>query len=99
MDTTASSTDLLLHDIPRDLQERAAAAAQRAGWSLVDIVRMTLTRLADDGCLPFEEYGDEVPNDETLQAMRELEQPGPAYDSYEEAVAAARRALAGEAPC
>ena len=96
---TATSTDLLLHGIPHDLQERAAAAARRAGWSLVDIVRMTFTRLADDGSLPFEEYGDEIPNEETLEAMRELEQPGPAYDSYEEAVAAARRATAEEAPC
>ena len=92
------STDFPFPGISLDVQERAAAVARRAGLSLLDIVRITLTRLADDGRLPFEpfgEYGDEVPNEETLEAMRELEQPGPAYDSYEEAVAAARLAAAG----
>lgn len=79
MTTTTASTDLLLHGISRDLQERAAAAAKRAGLSLVDIVRMTFTRLADDGYLPFEqfdEYADEEPNEETLEALREIEAGG-----------------------
>ena len=51
---TLASGDLLVQGIPQDVQERAAAVARRAGLTLADIARITFTRLADSGCLPFE---------------------------------------------
>ena len=100
MNTTTASTDLLLHGIPQELQERAAAVAKRAGLSLVDIVRMTFTRLANDDCLPFDpfdEYADEEPNEETLEALREIEAGGlRVYENQQEmleAFAAREKAL------
>ena len=90
----------LFPGIPQELQERAAAVARRAGLSLVDIVRMTFTRLADDGCLPFDpfdEYADEIPNEETLEAIRELDEGDlPVYDSYDDMMAAIEREDAAE---
>lgn len=100
MSTTTASTDLLLHGIPQELQERAAAAARRAGLSLVDVVRMTFTRLANGDCLPFDpldEYADEEPNEETLEALREIEAGGlRVYENQQEmleAFAAREKAL------
>ena len=51
---TLASGDLLLRGIPQDVQERAAAVARRAGMTLTDIARITFTRLADSGSLPFD---------------------------------------------
>ena len=100
MNTTTASTDLLLHGIPQELQERAAAAAKRAGLSLVDIVRMAFTRLVNEGCLPLDpldEYADEEPNEETLEALREIEAGGlRVYENQQEmleAFAAREKAL------
>ena len=100
MNTTTASTDLLLHGIPQELQERAAAAAKRAGLSLVDIVRMAFTRLVNEGRLPLDplvEYADVEPNEETLEALREIEAGGlHVYENHQEmleAFAAREKAL------
>ena len=93
MNTVA--TDLLLHGIPADVQRRAARAAERAGFSLSELVRQFLVRVSSDGRVPAElgelDYSDEEPNEETLAAMRELEREMddlPSYGSYEEAMQA-----------
>lgn len=99
--STIAEPDIVFPGIPQELQARAAAVARRAGLSLVDIVRMTFTRLADDGCLPFDPfdaYADEIPNEETLEAIRELDEGNlPVYDSYEDMMAAIEREDAAEA--
>ena len=100
---TLGSGDLLLRGIPQDVQERAAAAAGRAGLTLADIARIAITRLANGGSLPFDpldEYADEIPNEETLQAIREAEEHMddlPSYGSFDEMLAAAMQEGAAQA--
>ncbi|MBQ6656588.1 MAG: type II toxin-antitoxin system RelB/DinJ family antitoxin [Ottowia sp.] len=87
---TATSTDLLLHGIPADVQRGAARAAERAGFTLSELVRQFLARVSAEGVEALD-YSDEEPNEETLQAMRELEREMddlPSYGSYEEAMQA-----------
>ena len=96
---TIASTDLLLHDIPEDVQKRATAAAKRGGITLSDLMRRFLDHFARNGQAPFYPYApsgyeDEVPNEETLEAMRELEREMddlPSYGSAKELMDAFER--------
>ncbi|MFM9974935.1 MAG: type II toxin-antitoxin system RelB/DinJ family antitoxin [Beijerinckiaceae bacterium] len=50
------------------LKDDAARVLAEMGLTVSDVVRMTLTRIAKDGALPFEL---KVPNAETRAAMKE----------------------------
>ena len=59
------------------VKEKATAVLAEMGLTVSDVVRMTLTRVANDSALPFEL---KVPNAETRAAMeeaRELAKKGP----------------------
>lgn len=55
--------------IPGDVKERAMSTLDRIGLSVSDVIRLTLMRVADEGCLPFDVA---VPNSTTRKAMKEL---------------------------
>ncbi|WP_374626981.1 type II toxin-antitoxin system RelB/DinJ family antitoxin [Devosia sp.] len=52
-------------------RDAAAAVLQEMGLTVSDVIRMTLTRVARDGALPFEL---KIPNAETRAAMAEAEE-------------------------
>ena len=54
-------------------KERAAEALADMGLSIPDAVRLFLTCVAEERCLPFLE---KVPNAKTLRAIEELESDG-----------------------
>ncbi|MBB3234573.1 type II toxin-antitoxin system RelB/DinJ family antitoxin [Phyllobacterium endophyticum] len=54
--------------IDEAVKEEAAAVLAEMGLTVSDVVRITLTRVAKDGALPFEL---KVPNAETRAAMEE----------------------------
>ncbi|HMF68644.1 MAG TPA: type II toxin-antitoxin system RelB/DinJ family antitoxin [Phyllobacterium sp.] len=54
--------------IDETVKEEAAAVLAEMGLTVSDVVRITLTRVAKDGALPFEL---KVPNAETRAAMEE----------------------------
>ena len=56
--------------IDRDVKEQAAAVLAEMGLSIPDLIRTLLQRVAAECTLPFEA---EVPNAETIAAMKELE--------------------------
>jgi DNA-damage-inducible protein J len=53
------------------VKEKATAVLATMGLTVSDVVRMTLTRVANDSALPFEL---KVPNAETRAAMEEAEE-------------------------
>ena len=64
--------------IDEKLRDDAAAVLAEMGLTVSDVIRITLTRVAKEGTLPFELR---VPNAETLAAMAEaraLAKSGPA---------------------
>jgi DNA-damage-inducible protein J len=54
--------------IDEKIRDDAAAVLDEMGLTVSDVVRMTLTRVARDGALPFEL---KIPNAETRAAMEE----------------------------
>ena len=56
--------------IDREVKEQAAAVLAEIGLSIPDLIRTLLRRVAAEGTVPFE---GEVPNAETIAAMKELE--------------------------
>ena len=63
-----ASTAFVRARIDEKLRDQAAAVLAEMGLTISDVVRMTLTRVAKDGALPFEL---KVPNAETRAAMEE----------------------------
>jgi DNA-damage-inducible protein J len=57
--------------IDEGLKNDAASVLAEMGLTVSDVVRMTLTRIAKDGALPFEL---KVPNVETRAAMEEADE-------------------------
>lgn len=55
------------------LKKKATKALAAMGLSISDLVRITLTRVAEEQAVPFEVR---VPNSKTVAAMRELEAGG-----------------------
>jgi len=51
-----------------ETRDAAAAVLQEMGLTVSDVIRMTLTRVARDGALPFEL---KIPNAETRAAIEE----------------------------
>ena len=89
---TAAVADACVVTVPLTpaVRHAAASVAARAGLEIADLVRMFLTRVATDDRLPYDpfasaDYGDEEPNEETLEAIREAESGNyRVYDSLEE---------------
>lgn len=63
--------------VDEQIKEKATAVLAKMGLTVSDVVRMTLTRVANDSALPFEL---KVPNAETRAAMEEaremMKRPG-----------------------
>ena len=55
--------------IPAEIKDKAVRALNGMGLSASDLIRLTFTRVAEEGCLPFPV---ETPNRATRQAMNEL---------------------------
>lgn len=58
----------------------AVKALDATGFTLSDILQMTVVKIARDQCLPFdaekflqEEYGDEIPNALTVETLEKIE--------------------------
>ena len=52
-----------------EVKEKAAAVLASMGLTISDMMRMTLIKVAQEKALPF----DPSPNEETIAAMRELD--------------------------
>ena len=68
--------------IDSDTKARATEALHAMGLTMSDAIRLLLLRVADEQRLPFT---IQVPNAETVNAMKELEEgKGQRFDSEEE---------------
>ena len=63
-----ASTTFVRARVDETVKDKAAAVLAHLGLTVSDVVRMTLTRVANDGALPFEL---KVPNARTRAAMIE----------------------------
>ena len=63
-----ASTTFVRARVDETIKDEAAAVLAHLGLTVSDVVRMTLTRVANDGALPFEL---KVPNARTRAAMIE----------------------------
>lgn len=59
--------------VPGDIQDRANAVIQASGLTVSDVVRVLMTRIAQDKRIPPELF---QPNAETLAALAEAEHGG-----------------------
>ena len=77
-----SSDTVVRARIDSDIKARATEALHAMGLSVSDAIRLLLVRVAEEQRLPFDV---KVPNRETLDAVRELEEGrGKRFDSAEE---------------
>ncbi len=67
-------------EIDTKIADAATKALQDAGFTLSEAIRLMVAKTARDKRLPFdaeaaleEEYGDEIPNAETLQAFEDID--------------------------
>ncbi|WP_322042848.1 type II toxin-antitoxin system RelB/DinJ family antitoxin [Paraburkholderia sp. J67] len=93
-----SASALVQVRIDPALKERASAVLDKMGLTVSDAVRILLTRIANEGALPFDFAVDPATHDAWFRAkVREaLEDPRPAIGADEvEAHFAKRRAAAG----
>lgn len=91
-----SSDTVVRARIDSDIKARATEALQAMGLSVSDAIRLLLVRVAEEQRLPFDV---KVPNRETLDAVRELEEGrGKRFDSAEELFRDLRTRHAGPGP-
>ena len=77
-----SSDTVVRARIDSDTRARATEALHAMGLSVSDAIRLLLVRVAEEQRLPFDV---KVPNRETLDAVRELEEgKGKRFDSAED---------------
>ncbi|WP_040298763.1 type II toxin-antitoxin system RelB/DinJ family antitoxin [Bartonella sp. DB5-6] len=57
--------------IPTEMKKQAMITLERMGLSASDLIRMTFSRVAEEGCLPFDV---KVPNSTTRKAIKELDE-------------------------
>ena len=91
------ATTLVQTRIDPALKERAAAVLDRMGLTVSDAVRMLLTRVANEGALPFSLAADPAAHDAWFRAkvQEALDDPRPAASHEEvEAYFAKRRVAA-----
>ncbi|WP_375452229.1 type II toxin-antitoxin system RelB/DinJ family antitoxin [uncultured Devosia sp.] len=90
--------------IDRDVKERASEVLAMMGLSVSDAVRILLTKVANEGALPFNLTSDPQEYDRWFRAkvQEALDDPHPGYSSEEvetffaEKRAATRRALSAK---
>ncbi|MHB1103403.1 MAG: type II toxin-antitoxin system RelB family antitoxin [Devosia sp.] len=92
------SADALVEaHVDSDVKERAAEVLGGMGLSVSDVVRILLTRIADEGAVPFELTGDEADYDAWFRAQVQeaLDDPRPTIpgDEVEEYFAKRRAEL------
>jgi len=76
-----AANDVVRARIDPHIKEEASAVLGAMGLTVSDAFRMLLTRVANEGALPFEPL---VPNAETIAAMKEARRGGlPAFDSVD----------------
>jgi len=76
-----AANDVVRARIDPHIKEEASAVLGAMGLTVSDAFRMLLTRVANEGALPFEPL---VPNAETISAMKEARRGGlPAFDSVD----------------
>lgn len=75
-----SATAYVGAEMDTDLIERAAKVLHDTGFTLTEAIRLMVAKTARDKCLPFdaeaaleEEYGEEIPNEETLKAFEDID--------------------------
>lgn len=77
-----SSNTVVRARIDSDIKARATEALHAMGLSVSDAIRLLLVRVAEEQRLPFDV---KVPNRETLDAVRELEEGrGERFESAED---------------
>lgn len=92
-----AATALVQARIDPELKERAAAVLDNIGLSISDAVRILLTRIANEGALPFPLAVDPAAHDAWFRAkvQQALEDPRPSVPHDQvEAHFASRRATA-----
>ncbi len=74
------ATEYVGTEIDAKTREAAARVLEAMGLTLSEFLRLTVSKIARDKCLPFdaeaaldEEFGEEIPNEETRQAMEAVE--------------------------
>lgn len=68
--------------IDKDLKQQAEIALKKMGVSVSDYIRMAFIRLIDEQAIPFQ---IKVPNETTLEAMKELKEgKGQKFENAEE---------------
>lgn len=84
--------------IDADLRDRAEKVLQEAGMTISDLVRLAITRTAEDGTLPFGLQGEDPGYDTWFreQVQEALDDPRPplSNEEVEEHMAKVRRELA-----
>ena len=67
-------------EIDPKIMDAATQALEETGFTLSEAIRLMVVKTARDKRLPFdakaaleEEYGDEIPNSETLQAIEDID--------------------------
>ena len=76
-----AANDVVRARIDPHIKEEASVVLGAMGLTVSDAFRMLLTRVANEGALPFEPL---VPNAETIAAMKEARRGGlPAFDSID----------------
>ena len=67
-------------EIEQDIRDSAEKALHDTGFTLPEVIRLMVAKIARDKRLPSdaeaaleEEYGEEIPNEETRQAMEAVE--------------------------
>ena len=76
------ATTTVTAQVDTRLTEQAGAVLAEIGLSVDDALRMLLSQIVAEHCLPFAMH---QPNEETIQAMRESEQAsGKPYESLDQ---------------
>jgi DNA-damage-inducible protein J len=80
-----TATSVVRARIDEKTKRKASKALRGMGLSMSDAIRLMLVRVAEEKALPFDVY---QPNEETIAAMKELENGGGrVFDTVEELLA------------
>jgi DNA-damage-inducible protein J len=80
-----SANSVVRARIDEQIKKEATAVLASVGLTVSDAFRLLLTRVAREKALPFEPL---IPNEETIEAMREAQKGGlPAFRNIEDLLA------------
>ena len=67
-------------EIDTEIRDNAEKALQNTGFTLAEVIHLMVAKIARDKRLPFdveaameEEFGNEIPNEETLKAFEDID--------------------------